>query len=114
MRSTSVSLLALCWLIYAARVCVCHVHEPFEEDQVHFQVILQLRFIQSVYLTSSLGVKPSSDPLSDLLIYGSDHCSRGLIGVSFQREHIGLALEAKIGLTLWRRNFILNFSTHCI
>jgi hypothetical protein len=94
MRSTSVSLPVLYWLCVC--VCVCHVHEPFKEDQVLFQVTLQLRFSQSVYLSSSLGVKLSSGPLSDLLICGPDHCSRGLMRVSVQTEHIGLALEATI------------------
>ena len=73
--------------------CMYHVHEPFEADQVQFQVTMHLRCSQSVYQSSSLGVKPSSGPLS----CGSDHYSRGLEGVSFQREHIDLALEATIG-----------------
>jgi hypothetical protein len=70
-----------------------HVHETFEEDQVQFQVTKLLRCTQSVYQSSSLSVKPSSGRLSR----GSVHYRRGLKGVSFQREHIDLALEATIG-----------------
>lgn len=80
--------------------CVYHVHEPFEEDQVQFQVTLQLRFSQIViqYISpTALVSSPSQARCQVFSGCGSDQYSRGLIGVSFQREHIGLSLEVTVG-----------------